>query len=93
MRHKAVAKIMAATAIISLSVGSVANAAWQGPVEVLVGNWGNNPGQFGIEYGDSGDNFPRSIGVTKAGRVVIADPINEVLHTFNSDGTFFKRYY
>ena len=90
MRHKAVAKIMAATAIISLSVGSVANAAWQGPVEVLVGNWGNNPGQFGIEYGDSGDNFPRSIGVTKAGRVVIADPINEVLHTFNSDGSFLR---
>lgn len=75
--------------ILLITVDSV-YAGWQGPIEVVSGGWGKAPGQFGIEYGDSGDNFPRSIGVTKSGRIVIADPINEILHTFNSDGSFLK---
>lgn len=76
--------------LLMLSIYDSTNAAWQGPVEVVVGTWGNSSGQFGIEYGDTNDSFPRSFGVTKAGKVVIADPINEKLHTFNSDGSFFK---
>lgn len=34
-------------------------AGWSGPAEVFSGNWGNSAGQFAIEYGDSGDIFPK----------------------------------
>ena len=76
--------------LISLFAIDGAIATWQGPTEVVSGNWGKAPGQFGIEYGDSGDNFPKSIGITSTGKIVVADPINEVLHTFNHAGNFMR---
>ena len=48
-------------AIIVGSLVSVAEAAWQGPVEVLTGTWGSKPGQFTIKHYDIGDGFPKSI--------------------------------
>ena len=65
-------------------------AAWQGPIELIVGQWGEDSHQFGIERGDTGDIFPKSFGVSNSGKVVIADNINEVLHIFNSDGSVWK---
>jgi len=68
----------------------VTYGAWQGPFEIIVGQWGKDSHQFGIERGDTGDIFPKSFGVSNSGKVVIADNINEVLHIFNSDGSFWK---
>lgn len=61
-------------------------AAWKGPSEIVSSKWGAAAGQVGIKHGDSGDSFARSIGVSQSGKIVIADPINGVLHIFGGDG-------
>lgn len=62
-------------------------AAWTGPVEVLSGSWGSNPGQFGINYDDTADTFPKTICISSSGNIVIADENNSRVQTFKPDGT------
>ena len=76
--------------LLILSVADSALAGWQGPTQVVSGPFGKSTGQFGIEESDSGEVFPASIGVTDSGHVVIADSINGVLHTFDSNGRFIR---
>ncbi len=61
-------------------------ASWTGPVELLSGTWGSNPGQFGIKYGDTGDSFPNAICIS-SGNIVIADENNSRVQTFKPEGS------
>ena len=84
-------KLLISVSIIIVTVLSIAFdgfASWQGPTIILTSSWGSAAGQIGISYGDSGDDFARSFGVSQSGNLVIADSINEVLHVFNSNGVF-----
>jgi hypothetical protein len=71
---------------IYLAFYSFAYGAWEGPSDVVVGPWGKDPGQIGIEHGDTVDQFPRSFGVSNSGKIAVADFINEVLHVFRNNG-------
>lgn len=82
-------KISLLVLFLLLSTSNV-YSAWEGPVDVVVGTWGTNTGQFGISYQDTADLFPQSFGVSNSGKIVIADSINEVLHIFNNDGSFLR---
>jgi hypothetical protein len=84
--------IIATLIIIIISFAIVGNASWQEPTQVLTSIWGAAAGQIGISYGDSGDDFPRSFGVSASGNIVIADPINEALHIFDKKWHFFERH-
>ena len=77
------------TFLLSTIISS-SQAAWQGPIQVLSGVWGSGVGQFGFEAGDSGDDFPRSFGISASQRIIIADSINEVLHVFDNNGMFLR---
>lgn len=79
--------IVAVTIYAFLVFYSLAYGAWQGPSDVVVGLWGKDPGQIGIEHGDTIDQFPRSFGVSNSGKIAISDLINEVLHVFRNDGS------
>ena len=73
-----------------ISAVDYASAAWQGPTAVVAGSWGSSLGQFGLERGDTSDEFPNSVGITASGKIVIADQINGVLHIFGSDGNILR---
>lgn len=72
--------------LVLLKIESTAMANWMGPQEVLSGAWGTSVGQFAIEYGDSGTDFPRLICVGSSGFIAIADRYNSRIQTYNSDG-------
>ena len=76
--------------ILVLFFPIIAESLWQGPAQVLITGWGSGTGQIGIEYGDSGDNFPHYFGVSRTGNIVIADSINEVLHIYDNGGTYLR---
>lgn len=65
-----------------------AHAAWQGPIHIVSGVWGSDNGQFAINYGDSGDQFPTMIVVSGSGKILIGDSINKRIQVFNADGSF-----
>lgn len=81
-------KVILIAIIIGSSLISVAEAAWNGPVEVLSGAWGNKVGQFGIDHGDSGDQVPNMIVISTSGKILIGDSFNKRIQVFNADGTF-----
>jgi hypothetical protein len=77
-------------AIMVSSLISAAEAAWQGPTEILSGKWGKGIGQFGLDEGDSGDQSPMLKAITPDGKIVISDTVNKKQLVFNSDGSFNK---
>jgi hypothetical protein len=76
-------------AIIISSLLTAAEAAWQGPTEVLSGAWGNKLGQFGFESGDTGDSFPKNFCVSSGGFVAIADELNSRVMIYNNGSFVF----
>ena len=52
-------------------------ASWRNSEVVLESTWGDEPGEFGIEYQDSFDEFPKIIGVDKQGAILVADGVNK----------------
>lgn len=65
-------------------------AGWQGPAEIMNGIWGSGVGQFGLEQGDSGDDFPEIEAVASDSKIIISDTVNKKQLVFNSDGSFIK---
>lgn len=76
--------------LIFFSFVEITHASWLGPTAILTTTWGNGVSQIGIDYGDSGDDFARNIGISQSGYIVVADSINEVLHVFDSNGVFLR---
>ena len=65
-------------------------AAWQTPIDVINGIWGNSEGQFGLRDGDSGDDFPEIEALTPDGKIVISDSVNKKQLVFFTNGNFLK---
>lgn len=76
--------------MFAISISIESNAAWQGPTEIISGTWGSGVGQFGLEYGDSGDGFPEIEAIIPEGKIVISDTVNKKQLVFNADGSLFK---
>ena len=71
----------------SLLFSELSFAGWTGPSEVLSGTWGNNPGQFAIQYGDTSDTFPTTIDISPSGKIAITeDQTLDRVQIFNSTG-------
>lgn len=73
-----------------ISAASKTNAAWQGPAEMISGAWGNDVKQFGIEHGDSGDDFPLIEAITPDNKIVITDMVNKKQIVYGLDSSFVK---
>jgi len=86
IRKKFVLIISILFIILSFSLSSY--AGWTGPTTIVAGTWGTGTTQFGLEKGDTSDDFPQSFGISDNGRIIIADSINERLDVFNSDGSY-----
>lgn len=67
-------------------------ASWSGPVEVYSAIWGNADGQLGLEFGDTADNFPRSILITDDQRILVGDVVNDKIVIINQQGKFYKSF-
>jgi hypothetical protein len=67
-----------------------AEAAWQGPNNIVNMGWGNQPGQVAITYGDTEDDFPHVFKVDKSGNIVIGDSGNTRLQLFSAAGELTK---
>jgi hypothetical protein len=80
--------LLALMFVISITTASF--AAWQGPAEIMSGVWGSGVGQFGLEQGDSGDDFPEIEAIIPDGKIVISDTVNKKQLVFNNDGSFIK---
>lgn len=65
-------------------------AGWQGPAEIINGIWGSRVAQFGLEQGDSGDEFPEIEAIIPDGKIVISDTVNKKQLVFTNDGNFIK---
>ncbi len=83
-------KLVIGLIILWSFLGSMAIAAWQGPAEVIIGTWGSNDDQFGIEYGDTHDIFPGSFDVSIEGYIVISDGVNGRFKLFNLNGQLLR---
>ena len=81
-------KSISLASLIMIGLATITYAAWEGPTEVVSGGWGTENGQFGINYGDSIDQFPNMIVISTTRRILIGDSINKRIQVFNSDGTF-----
>jgi len=75
---------------VSFLIPLTTYSAWQKPVEVIVGIWGQEETEFGIKRGDTSDRFPWLTAILSDGKIVISDGVNEREVVFNSDGTLFK---
>lgn len=78
------------TALFSVYVSSY--AAWNGPAAVLSGLWGSNTGQFSIQYGDTGDDFPKMFCLNSGGIIAIADEFNSRVQTYKIDGSYVASF-
>ena len=67
-------------------------AGWSGPIEILSGGWGSNTGQFAIDYGDSGDTFPKLFCVSSGNFIAIADELTSRVQVFSNVGTFMAAF-
>ena len=48
-------------------------AFWTGPSEEASGSWGNQPGQFAINYQETHDIFPTTIAISSSGQIAISE--------------------
>ena len=75
-------------AVIGVAHAEMAQAMWQGPTEVLSGDWGDTDTQFGIRYEDFGDVFPKDIIILANGDIWIPDGlVNERLKLYDGAGS------
>ena len=79
-------------AIISLLFIITSNVygAWQGPMEVIIGNWGKGDRNFGIERGDLEDKLPLLTAITIEEKMIISDRANEREIVYSSDESLYK---
>ncbi len=66
-------------------------AGWIGPVSIVEGQWGVADNEFGIEHGDSFDNYPSLDGVLGGEKIVISDIVNKRTVVYGIDGTFIEK--
>lgn len=76
--------------LLFFAAATGSHAAWEGPVSLITGSWGDAETNFGIENDDTSDRFPSLAGVLLDGRIVISDQVNEREALYNSDGQFLK---
>lgn len=74
--------------LLILTLHTVTYAEFIGPTDVLTTTWGTGNGQVGIQYGDSGDEFPWKMAVSPTGRIALCDEANDRVAIFKSDGSF-----
>jgi len=65
---------------------------WSSPEEVVIGTWGIEPMQFGIDRGDTiaYDRFPELAVILKNGDIIINDWVNERTVVYTSSGSLKK---
>ena len=73
--------------LVMFALPSFCLAGWVGPKEVVKGKWGNKPGEFGVVYGDTEDNWPDSFCISSNGLIVVSDQVNQRIEVFKNDGT------
>jgi hypothetical protein len=78
------------TAISVVITVSITEAAWQGPAEVISGTWGANNDQFGIEHGDTDDDFAGPFYLLSDGTVIIRDIVNGRRKIYSSSGVLVQ---
>jgi len=74
--------------LVLLALPAFCLAGWVGPKEEVKGTWGKEPGQFGLESGDTDDRFPISFAVSESGKIAICDVVNHRVVVFRPDGSF-----
>ena len=85
-------KSVISTFLLSISLTTFTEAAWEGPVEIISGAWGSGNGQFALKSGDTGDGFPRQFCISSGSFIAIADEFNSRVQTFRADGTFIASF-
>jgi len=59
--------------------------------EVLVGSWGPDPGQFGLQVTGEGAHWgPSSFVIDSTGQIYVSDPFNHRVQVFGPDGSFLR---
>ncbi len=61
-------------------------AGWTGPTTIVAGTWGTGTTQFGLEKGDTSDNFPDLGAVLPNGQIIIEDNVNSRFNVSFGDG-------
>ena len=64
--------------------------AWQGPTEIITGQWGAGETQFGFKSDDMGDAFPYYFFISNEGPIIVYDLINSRIKLYDSNGMLLK---
>jgi len=78
-------KLLFSVFLLCLSY-SVVHADWSDPVNVITGNWGMYPQEFGYKAAASNYVFPRLFGVDVTGDIVIADQVQNKIKVYSNNG-------
>ena len=67
-------------------------AEWLEKEELIIGNWGKGPTEFGIKIGDTitYDVFPGFIDISDQGWIVISDGVNGRFKVYDANGRFVR---
>ncbi len=78
--------------LVLLALPTFCLAGWVGPKEVVKGEWGTNPREFGFKPGDPTDSFPGLFTIDENGYVIIADSVNNRIKIYGADGKWQRNF-
>lgn len=79
-------KILIYTFCLNIFFLNISWSGWEGPQELISGQWGNKADEFYFYAGDSFDYFPKNIDVDHLGNIFINDQDNARIKIYNSKG-------
>jgi hypothetical protein len=73
-----------------LFMATISHSAWESPIEIVSGRWGDDKGMFGLRQEDMEDTFPDLSAVLPTHEIIIDDVTNDRVSIFRQNGLLIK---